>query len=133
LFTFDHAVLPRWYAETLLAWNPGLEEAAALDAVVAWLNLPDDNAPRALAQYSIPAPGERHPAHLDSYAPRLAEVAAQVGGRAACYPFAHPYMPPAQWEEMLGVIRQSDVDGIWVNMYAYLSDEKLAILRKAWT
>jgi hypothetical protein len=34
---------------------------------------------------------------------------------------------------MLGVIRESAVDGIWVNMYAYLSDAKLEILRRAWS
>jgi hypothetical protein len=133
LFTFDHAVLPRWWAETLLEWNPALAEADALDAVVEWLDLPDDRAPRRLDQYTIPAPDEPHPARLETYRARLREVADQVGGRAACYPIAHPYLPDRQWAEMLRLIRESDVDGLWVNMYGYLSDAKLEILRTEWT
>ena len=132
LFTFDHAVLPRWYGETLHAWNPSLAESQVLDAVVDWLDLPDDHAPRALAQYSIPAPGEPHPAHLDSYRARLAEVNDQVRGRAACCPVAHPYLPEDQWREMLGILRESRVDGLWINMYGYLSDAKLEILKQGW-
>lgn len=133
LFTFDYSALPRWYGQTLLAWNPELAEAGLLDALVEWLNLPDDIERRSFAHYHIPAPAEPHPARLEVYRTRLDEVLAQVGGRAPCYPFAHAYLPEPQWKRMLALIRDSRVDGLWVQMYGYLSDRKLQILREMWS
>jgi len=133
LFTFDYSALPRWYGQELLAWNPELPESAILDALVEWMNLPDDIELRSFAHYHIPAPEERHPAKIEAYHSRLGEVADQVHGRALCYPIAHPYLPEPQWREMVATVRDSRVDGMWVNMYGYLSDRKLAILEQEWT
>jgi hypothetical protein len=33
---------------------------------------------------------------------------------------------------MVALIRDSQVDGMWVQMYGYLSDRKLEILRNTW-
>jgi hypothetical protein len=132
LFTFDYCALPRWYGQTLLAWNPSLTESDILDALVEWMNLPDDIERRSFAHYHIPAPEEDHPARIESYRVRLDEVVAQVGGQARVYPFAHAYLPEPQWERMVALIRDSQVDGMWVQMYGYLSDRKLEILRNTW-
>jgi hypothetical protein len=132
LFTFDYSVLPRWYGQTLLSWNPERSESEILDALVHWMNLPDNLEHRSFAHYHIPAPTEPHPARLEAYRARLDEVADQVGGQAHCYPFAHAYLPEAQWKRMVALIRDSRVDGMWVQMYGYLSDRKLEILRQMW-
>jgi hypothetical protein len=55
-----------------------------------------------------------------------------VGGKAFCYPFAHAYLPEPQWKRMVALVRDSRVDGMWVQMYGYLSDRKLKILREMW-
>ena len=132
LFTFAYSALPRWYGQTLLTWNPGLSESEILDALLEWMNLPDDIERRTFANYHIPAPGEPDPAKVEVYRSRLDEVVSQVGGRARCYPFAHAYMPEPQWKRMIALIRDSQVDGMWVQMYGYLSDRKLGILRQMW-
>jgi hypothetical protein len=132
LFTFDYSALPRWYGETLVRWNPGLPESAVLDALVEVMNLPDDLAPRSFSHYRIPAPEEPHPARIECYASRVEEVVDAVGGRARCYPFAHAYAPEAQWSAMIALLRASRADGMWVQMYGYLSDRKLKILRENW-
>jgi len=132
LFTFDYSALPRWYGQSLLEWNPGLSESEVLDALVEWLNLPDDFEVRSFSNYHIPAPDEPHPAKIEAYQTRLDEVADQVRGRAHYYPIAHAYMPRPQWEQMIALIRDGRADGMWVNMYGYLSDEKLEILRQTW-
>ena len=132
LFTFDYSVLPRWYGQMLLEWNPDLSESSVLDALVDWMNLPDEIERRSFAFYNIPAPEERHPAKVESYRVRLDEVVAQVGGRALVYPFAHAYLPEPQWKRMVGLIRDSRVDGMWVQMYGYLSDRKIEILSQIW-
>ena len=41
LFTFDHTAMPRWFAQILLTWNPEFCEFRNLDALIAWMNLPD--------------------------------------------------------------------------------------------
>jgi len=132
LFHFDYSALPRWYGQTLLAWNPALAEFEILDALIDWMNLPDDVERRSFAHYHIPAPEEQHPARLESYRERLDEVVAQVGTSALVYPFAHAYLPEAQWKRMLALVRDSRADGMWVQMYGYLSDRKLEILREMW-
>jgi hypothetical protein len=133
LFTFDHAAMPRWYGETLLAWNPTLSESRILDALIAWMNLPDNFEHRSLAHYAIPAPAEEHPAKLEVYQTRLEEVVDQVDGRARCYPISHSYLPASQWKRMVTLIRDCPVDGMWVNMYGYLSEDKFRILEQIWS
>ena len=132
LFTFDYSAMPRWYGQRLLAWNPHLSEPQVLDALVDWLNLPDDFEQRSFANYHIPAPTELHPARLEVYRTRLDEIVDQVGGQARCYPFAHAYLPEPQWKRMVAIVRDSGVAGMWVQMYGYLSDRKLQILKEMW-
>jgi hypothetical protein len=132
LFTFHWSALPRWYGQVLRQWNPDLSERQLLDALVDILELPDDNAPRSFAQYHIPAPHEDHPARPECWREKLDEVVDQVGGRAACYALAHSYRSLAQWKRMIAVVRDSRVDGMWVQRYDYLSDDKLDALARMW-
>lgn len=131
LFLFDYAALPRWYAETLLEWNPGLPPTAVLDALTRWFDLPDSLQPRRLEKYQIPAPDTPHPVPLDSYAARLDKLRETVRGGARFEPFAHAYLPDAQWDELLGLLSPIST-GLWIQMYEYLSDHKLASLPRAW-
>lgn len=132
LFLFDYSALPRWYGQTLLDWNPDLPESIVLDALVTWMNLPDDIDHRSFFHYQIPAPDQRHTAHLDVYRSRVDEVIAQVGDQSLVYPFAHAYLPDAQWKHIIAILRDSSVDGIWVQMYGYLSNHKMNILKQMW-
>jgi len=136
LFTFHWSALPRWYGETLLRWNPALSERQLLDALVACLDLPDAVSPRSFASYHIPAPEDDHPATPESWRAKLDEVVDQVGagsgGRCRCYAYAHSYRSEAQWKRMVAVVRDSRVDGMWVQRYEYMNDDKLAALKGMW-
>jgi hypothetical protein len=132
LFTFDYSALPRWYGQTLLSWNPELSESQILNALIEWMNLPDTIERRTFAHYHIPAPTECHPANLEAYRTRLDEIADQVNGQTLCYPFAHAYLPEPQWKRMVAIVRDSRMDGMWVQMYGYLSDRKFQILKEMW-
>jgi hypothetical protein len=132
LFTFDHAVIPRWIGQTLLDWNPGLAEEQVLAAVTAWLELPQKPQSRSLEQYRIPAPEEPHPIRFEVYQSRINEMVEQIDGNAKCYPIAHPYLPDDQWSQMVALLRDSQADGMWVNYYSYLSDSRIEILQKLW-
>jgi len=132
LYTFHWSVLPRWYGQTLLDWNPSLPEGLLLDALVAILGLPDHNAPRNFSQYHIPAPHEDHPATPECWRAKLDEVVDQAGGRTPVYAYAHSYRSEAQWKRMIAVVRDSRVDGMWVTRYEYLSNNKFAALKAMW-
>jgi hypothetical protein len=132
LFAFDYCAIPRWYGETLKRWNPNLSEAAILDALTAWLDLPDKFAERRFELYAIPAEDEPHPVGIPAYARRVEEVLHAVGGRCAVQPFAHCHMPDAMWRAKVRMLSESPVDGMWIQMYGYLSDSKLQILREEW-
>ena len=132
LFTFDYSVLPRWYGEVLRTWNPDLTQSAILNALLVWMNLPDDVSPRTFEKYQIPAPHEMHPASIEAYHLRVDEVLDQVNGRAAVCPFAHAYLPEPQWLQMVRMLSKSRVDGMWVQMYGYLSEQKAEILKENW-
>ncbi|MCZ6678362.1 MAG: hypothetical protein O7E52_14060 [Candidatus Poribacteria bacterium] len=132
LYTFHWSAMPRWYGQILKAWNPQLGESAILTAIKAWFNLPDDIAHPTFANYHIPGPDENHPVHPKTFRERIDEVTHQVNGQCPVMPLAHGYRPAAQWKRMVAIVRDSPADGMWVQRYCYLSDEKLRILREFW-
>ena len=132
LFTFHWSVIPRWYGQTLLKWNPDLAERHILDAIVDALELPDDREARSFAHYHIPAPDEPHPARPESWRLKTDQVADQVAGRSRFYAYAHSYRPLPQWKRMIAVLRDSRAAGMWVQRYGYLSDAKLEALSELW-
>lgn len=132
IFTFHWSALPRWYGQVLKAWNPALPEGLLLDALVECFQLQDDIAPRSFAHYHIPAPHEDHPARPETWRAKIDEVVDEVAGRAPVHVLAHSYRSEAQWKRMIAVIRDSPSDGMWVQRYDYLSDNKLDALRDMW-
>ena len=132
LFSFDYTALPRWYGEPLQRWNPALPEAELVETLLSVLDLADTPGRTQLRDFQIPSPNEPHPMDKGCYQRRIAELIDQVGGRAACRPIAHAYGPLVEWTRTLEVLRDSEVDGIWVQMYGYLGDEKLRVMRDTW-
>ncbi len=132
LHTFHWSTLPRWYGERLQAWNPALDEESILDTLVTLLELPDERSPRSFDKYHIPAPDEMHPALPRTWRNKLQQVVDRVDHHATCYAYAHAYRPLRQWRQMIEVVRETDVDGMWVQRYGYLSDAKLDALAELW-
>ncbi len=132
LFTFHWSVIPRWYGQTLLKWNPRLSERFLLDMLVRCFELDDDISNRSFAHYYIPSPDELHPARPELWRLKTDEVVDQVAGRTKVYAYAHSYRPLAQWKRMIEVLRDSRADGMWVQRYGYLSDAKLEALAVLW-
>lgn len=132
IFTFDHTCIPRWYGTKILSWNPGLSEGLVLDALIAWLDLPDDLPVRELVDYRMPPPAGRHPIRDECYRKRIHETVQNVKDRAMCIPFVHAYRNEEQWRDILTIIHDSLAEGMWVQMYGYLSDKKIEILSTLW-
>jgi len=134
LFTFHWPMITRWWSETLLAWNPSLDEGSVLRAVTAALDLP---APvgehrRTLAAYGMPRPDEPHPITMEALTRKLNQAVALAGAGAPCQAYVHSYRPADKFARVLAAAEASTAQGCWVQRYGYLSDEKLGILRDAW-
>ena len=132
LYTFHWSVLPRWYGQVLKNWNPNLAITSVLQAIKSWFNLPDSIDHPTWSDYHIPAPNDRHPVWFRTFNDRINEVASQVSGRATVIPLAHGYVPLDQWKRTISIIRDSKADGMWVQRYCYLSDEKILALANIW-
>jgi hypothetical protein len=132
IFTFDHTCIPRWYGEKLVEWNPHLPEGLVLDVLILALDLPDQIANRKFSDYQMPAPGGYHPIDDSCYLERINHRAILVADRAQCVPFVHAYRNEEQWRNIISIVRDSQADGMWVQMYGYLSDQKINILSEVW-
>lgn len=134
LFTFHWPMIARWWSESLLAWNPGLDETAVLRAVTAALDLPAPAGEqrRALGDYGMPRPDQPHPITMAALTRKLAQAVALAGTGAPCQAYLHSYRPAGEFAAVLDAARVSAAQGCWVQRYSYLSDEKLAVLREAW-
>jgi hypothetical protein len=129
LFAFDYCAIPRWYGQVLKSWNPDLGQGPILDALVHWLDMVDEISPRRFSRYNIPASEERQPMGVDHYTRRVQDVLAAVPEGALVRPFAHAHMPLTMWQEMVSALDRLPCHGFWIQMYSYLSDDKLAVLR----
>jgi len=134
LFTFHWPMMTRWWSETLLAWNPGLDEGAVLAAVQAALDLPipPTEHRRILADYGMPRPDEPHAitmAALTRKVNQAVRTAGAAGEEGRCLAYVHSYRPADEFARVLEAVAESDAPGCWVQRYGYLSDEKLALMR----
>jgi hypothetical protein len=134
LFTFHWPMITRWWSETLLAWNPSLDEGTVLRAVTAALDLPTPDAEhhRTLADYGMPRPDEPHAITMAALTRKLNQAVAMAGDGAPCQAYVHSYRPAAEFARVLAAAEESTAQGCWIQRYGYLSDEKLDILRDAW-
>ncbi|MEM6428581.1 MAG: hypothetical protein AAF708_05015 [Deinococcota bacterium] len=128
LFAFDYMALPRWYAETLQAWNPQVSETSLLDAVIHWLELNDSKTKRRFNDYYIPTVDEPQPLGVTAYQQRIKTVQNTLSGKLKVQPFAHAHMPDSMWKAMLTMLEKTATDGFWVQMYGYLGENKLAMM-----
>jgi hypothetical protein len=137
LFTFHWPMIVRWWSETLLQWNPDLDEIAVLQAVQAVLDLPPPAAEhrRFPPEDDMPRPDEPHPIIPEALTRKVNQAVrlAEAGGAAGrCLAYVHSYRPPGEFRRVLKAILASDAPGCWVQRYGYLSDEKLAIMQEVW-
>ena len=86
----------------------------------------------AFADYYIPAATDKHPVRFETFADRVDEVVRQVDGKSSVMPLAHGYVPLEQWKRTVAIVRDTAADGMWVQRYCYLSDEKISALAGIW-
>ena len=85
-----------------------------------------------MEDYGYPHPDQPHPVPDPPQLRKLATVREEMGNQASLVPLVHGYGPLADVRRRLGLVMESEADGVWINRYGYLSDEKIAMIRDLW-
>lgn len=128
LYTMHWAMMIRFYGEVLRKANPRLSDRALTRFLVRALDLADDDGLPNWDRYRYPGPNEAHPVGLQALA-RKVRQAQQEAGSLPIHVLAHGYGPVADFRRRLEAGWRTGRHGLWVNRYAYLSDEKLKTMR----
>lgn len=132
LYTMHWPMMLRFYGDQLLAANPGLSSRLLARALVRWLDIADDGGLETVEDYSYPAPDVPHPVGTEAQARKIRQAQREAGDTPV-YVLAHGYGPLDDFRSRLEVAREVGAHGYWVNRYAYLSDDKLDVIRAVGT
>jgi hypothetical protein len=127
LYTMHWAMILRFYADELLAANPGLSDARLGHALATLLDIADDGGLAKATDYHYTEPDEPHPVGDDAMRRKI-DQARYDAGQTPVFALAHGYGPSEDFRRRLAVAWGASPAGIWVNRYGYLSDAKLAII-----
>ncbi|HRW03869.1 MAG TPA: hypothetical protein P5121_02165 [Caldilineaceae bacterium] len=132
LYTMHWSLIIKFWGDVLLAKNPGLDETLLVRALVNLLDVAEDQGGTSLDDYGYPAPDEPHPIPNEPQVRKIEQAKAAVGGKAKLYALVHGYGPADDFRRRLQLVADSAADGVWINRYGYLSDEKLDIIGEVW-
>ena len=132
LYTMHWSVMVEFWGRTLLDRNHGLDEGLVVWSLAHLFDLGDDIKATRIDQYGYPAPDEPHPVPDDAQRRRIEQVCAEVNGRALVTPLMHGYGPLHDFVRRFRVVAESPADGVWINRYGYLGDDKLNAVGRIW-
>jgi len=132
LYTMHWALMVRFWGDTLLAANPGLDEKHLVHTLVRLFDLSDGEIPDSLDAYDYPPPDQPHPIPNGPQRRKIDQALAATNGKAKVYALVHGYGPLDDFRRRLQLVADSPVDGVWINRYGYLSDAKLDAIGKIW-
>ncbi len=128
LYTMHWPMMLRFYGDALLAANPGLS-AELLGRTLAQMMDIDENPTRAVNDYTYPPPDVPHPVSEASLERKI-QQARHAAGATPINALAHGYGPKEDFAKRLRVAWKASGGRVWVNRYAYLTDEKLDLIRE---
>lgn len=122
----------KFWGDVLLTANPNLNETLLAKALVHLFDIADYDGGTSLDDYGYPEPNEPHPIPNNPQRRKITQVMHTVGERTKIYALVHGYGPLDDFRRRLQLVADSEVDGVWINRYGYLSDEKLDIIGEIW-
>ena len=132
LYTMHWTAMVDFWGTELLAQNRDLDEPVLVAALTNLFDLGAGNAGKRIADYGYPEPQADHPVSEECQARRIAQVHADVDGGCQVTPIVHGYGPFDDFCRRFRVAAANSPDGLWINRYGYLSDEKLDAVGDLW-
>ena len=133
LYTMHWSQMVEFWGRELLEANPRVDEAILVRALVHLMDLADPGEGGAsLAHYGYPMPDEPHPIGEEAQRRKIRQVVRAVHGRARVNALVHGYGPPEDFSRRFRLALESPADGVWINRYGYLGDDKLQRAADAW-
>ncbi|MEO1999004.1 MAG: hypothetical protein ABGZ17_27470 [Planctomycetaceae bacterium] len=133
LYTMHWSQMVEFWGRALLERNPHVDERLIVGSILSLMDLCDPHDSRnLLSEFGYPAPDEPHPLDDEPQLRKIQQAVRQTrrGGSANVCPLVHGYGPLDDFDRRLRLVADSDVDGLWINRYGYLSDDKLDIVRR---
>jgi hypothetical protein len=132
LYTMHWSLMIQFWGEVLLVRNPGLDERLLVSALVNLLDLADEPVDATIDDYGYPEPDEPHPIPDSPQQRKIEQVLSLAQQRTKIYPLVHGYGPLEDFQRRFQLVADSRADGVWINRYGYLSDEKLDAVGQIW-
>jgi hypothetical protein len=132
LYTMHWSAMVEFWGEALLKHNSGLDEKLVTRALAQLFDLGDQIRAEKLSDYGYPEPHEAHPVPDAPQKRKIAQVKAAAGEGMAITPLVHGYGPADDFARRLKLVAESEADGVWINRYGYLGDEKIAAIAEIW-
>lgn len=128
LYTMHWALMVKFWGDRILQTNGPLNEPLLVRVLVRLMDIADVEGGQRLADYAYPEPDQPHPISERSQISKLNQAVAAAGGRTRLNALLHGYGPLDDFQRRLRLVGRSRVDGLWVNRYGYLSNDKLAAI-----
>jgi hypothetical protein len=127
LYTMHWPMILRFYGDQLSEANPRLSRRRLAVALAKILDIADDDGLGDLDRYRYPSPHVPHAVGEKAQARKIAQ-AQRDAGTTPVYSLAHGYGPLSDFRRRLEIAWEASPHGMWVNRYAYLTDEKLRVI-----
>ena len=129
-YTMHWPLMVKFWSDWIAEANPQLDRREIVRTIAHWMELgTSDEIEERLEQYRYPQPHEPHPIPIDTQTAKLQQVRDRLSHNSTLLvPLVHGYGPTDDFAKRFSTIAESNVDGIWINRYGYLSDEKLAAI-----
>lgn len=137
LYSFHWHMMVRWWAESMLSWNreSQITPSQATAAILALFGMVLEEAPATVTpdMFGMPGPDDSHNLTPDSYTNRIENALLAKQPQAPLMPFIHGYRSTESFASLLQAVRPYTTEGLWVQRYGYLNDDKLAALGREWS
>ena len=121
-YTMHWPMIVDHYRSDLLARNSDWDPLELTRVLVEWLGIDEWCDGTAPEHYTYPGPSTPHP--VSGFEDKI-DVAETLADGVPLVPIAHSYGPVDDFRSRLKATWEASRHGVWINRYAYVSDEKL--------
>lgn len=127
LYGMHWSMIVRAYGDQLLAANPEISESLLVRALFKFLDVADSEPPAQLKEIYYPGPNEPHLTGPHAQERKIS-AARKMARPMPIYAIAHGYGPTDDFRKRMQLATEISPDGVWVNRYCYLNNDKLDII-----